>query len=53
MALVKNKSTEKNEIFWNHVEKVAEQIRHRPKWAGGEGIKPICCPTCNRPIEEN
>jgi hypothetical protein len=35
-----------------HLEEVSEQVRHWPKWMGGEGVEPLCCPTCNRPLDK-
>jgi hypothetical protein len=52
MAIVKNKTTAENRAFWEHAERVAEEVRHWPKWAGGKGVEPRCCPTCERPLEK-
>lgn len=39
-SVVKNKSTEENREFWEHCETTAEEVRHWPKWMGGEGVPP-------------
>lgn len=51
MSIIKNRSTEENQKFWDYVEKTAEEVKHWPKWMGGGGEEPLCCPTCNRPFE--
>ena len=53
MAMTKNKSTEENRKFWAHVEKIAERVRHWPKWMGGGGEEPFCCPHCNCPYDKS
>jgi len=52
MSLKKNLSTKENKEFWADVEKVAGEVEHWPKWMGGGGKEPLCCPTCNRPLKE-
>ena len=37
-GVVKNKTTEENKEFWAHCEKMCEEVRHWPKWMGGEGV---------------
>lgn len=49
--MTRNLNTPENRAFWDFVRETAERVRHWPKWAGGEGIAPVCCPTCNRPLE--
>ena len=46
----KNKDTEENSEFCMHIEEIAEQVRHWPKWAGGKGLKPLRCPTCDQEL---
>jgi len=46
----KNLSTPENREFWRGIEETARQVEHWPKWAGGEGKEPVCCPQCNRPL---
>jgi len=48
--MVKNKDTAENKAFWEHIEKIAKQVRHYPKWAGGKGVEPLQCPTCNQKL---
>ena len=50
MVMTKNKSTAENRAYWDFVEKTAEQVRHWPKWAGGDAEEPVCCPTCSKPL---
>ena len=38
--------------FWKHVENISEEVRHWPKWMGGEGVEPLQCPTCKKPWPE-
>src|ERR1035441_3766239 len=52
MPIIKNKTTPENREFWEHVERVAEQVRHWPESAGGKGVEPLCCPCCNRPYPQ-
>jgi hypothetical protein len=52
MALIKNKTTEENRAYWKFVEETAEQVRHWPKWMGGEAEEPVYCPTCQKPLKD-
>jgi hypothetical protein len=47
-----NLNTPEGRDFWAHIEMIAEQVRHWPKWMGGDGVEPLTCPTCNRPLEK-
>jgi hypothetical protein len=48
----KNTSTPENKAFWKHIEDAADEVRHWPKWAGGGGVKPLQCPTCNQKMSK-
>ena len=52
MRLTKNKETAESRAYWKFIEETAEQVRHWPKWMGGEGKEPLCCPSCNRPYNK-
>jgi hypothetical protein len=43
MAVVKNKDTEENRKFWDHVEKVAKQVRERRAVSQNELIDDTAC----------
>jgi len=39
VAIIKNRSTEHDKAFWNHVEKVAEEVRTWPAWMRGGKVE--------------
>lgn len=49
----KNKSTPNGKAFWEFVEETAERVSHWPKWKGGDGIEPLVCPGCERPLVQH
>jgi hypothetical protein len=53
MGLKRNLSTPENREFWKSIDETARQVEHWPKWMGGEGKSPICCPHCNRPAADD
>jgi hypothetical protein len=34
MAIIKNKTTNENRLFWSHVEEVAREVQTWPRWMG-------------------
>jgi len=39
------------DAFWLHIKQVSEQVRHWPKWADGDGVEPITCPSYDRVLK--